>query len=742
MEDFGPVYLGTYKRLLIPPVIVIGLGRFGSRVCHEFFTELDARLRPVARGEASPEVPRVLPDLIGRIAIVRQMDAERLSLDWAGEYRFFWDADLDHDDENQSRYDLDLDLNSNLFWRVPLSEFQSRAPSLLARIGEACSQLMNCVSNDYWATGRDLLGLPFLGNLSVVRRWVVAVGSLFEPDVAALVPLLRRWSVEELVHGAEALCANVTFLDCGLPDHPGKTNQNWQQCPAPLVHQLLSSLYCQSGDTRTGKIESDPTNILWFLTGTRLDGIDVPEGVRRQVISGLLKTYILSLLFDQRRKEVARQSTFLQPQGGGASMPSRVGVYVEVTLAMDNLAELVAHEVLAEWKRRVAAAASSITLDDIRTEIIKQTFEPSGEFLLSLITCCCRAAIDQHTPYAVEALRSLCEDERNRAADELAAEKSRVSAAEGSPVQKPGWWDRIFKRLKETPASTSLPSATFRLEAVIERHTRLLGYVDRILPLVQQFVRPEGVFQDRTYDHHFEVSQDMNRLYVRYRRIPLDACPPSIREWVESRVSQVADILLQGLLASDPTTDLVSLLTSELKKRWTEEVGKTTEVDQTWRIEGIASWLNSDPSLQRRIAEFAYTRLIPLWQFFPLKSSNWRGYLTVLDFGGRESEGKPHELTESAVDRLLTALRAVSEAQDPLGTLDQQWRLRRTLNLSEVYFEAWPFYRSIGLLWTEYPVDGFGFGSDYDATQLESRVKRWQAEQLAQTAPRAGAQGV
>jgi hypothetical protein len=721
MEEVSFVYPGTYKRLLIPPVIVMGLGRFGSRVCDEFFTELDATLRPTARGDAPAGVPRVLQDLIGRVAIVRHMDTERLPLDWAGEHRFCWDAVLDQDDENQSRYDLDLDLNSNLFWRVPLSEFQRHAPDLLARIGEDCSQLMNGVSNLSWATGRELLGLPPVGNLNVVRRWVIAVGSLCEPDVAALAPLLRAWSVNELVQGAEALCANLTFLDCGLPDHPAKINQSWQQCPGPLVDQLLSNIR---------SVESKTSNISWFLTGSRVDGIDSQESVRRQVIAGLLKTYITSLLFHPRRTEAARQSTFLQGLGGDASMSSRAGVYVEATLAMDNLDELVAHEVLAEWKRRVAAAAV-ITLDSIQSQLADQAGQSPQDFLLPLVTFCCRAAIDHHTPSAVEALQSFLENERNSAADELAAEKCRGAVADASPIQKPGWLDRIFKRHTERPPSPSLPSATSRLETVIERYTILLGYVGRILPLVQEVVRPEGAFQDRVYDHHFEVSQNMNKLYVRYRRIPLDACPPRIREWVESVVSQVDGILLQGLLKGDPTASIVTLLTSELKKRWGQR--KTTEAEEIWGMQGIAPWLNADPSLQRRIAEFAYSRLAPLWQFFPLRSSNWKGYLTVLDFGGRQPSGLPHESTASAIDRLVVALKAASESTDPLGTLDQQWRLRAALNQSNIYFEAWPFYRSIGLLWTEYPVDGYGFGSDCDATQLEMRVDRWKTEQVAQT---------
>lgn len=723
MGEIGSVYPGTYKRLLLPPVIVIGLGRFGSKVCDEFFTELDATLRPTARGDAPAGVPRVLQDLIGRVAIVRQMDAARLPLNWAGEYRFCWDAELDQDDENQCRYDLDLDLNSNLFWCVPLSEFQSRAPVLLARIGEDCSQLMNCVSNLSWATGRGSLGLPPLGNLNVVQRWVIAVGSLCEPDVAALVPLLRQWSVNELVHGAEALCANLTFLDCGLPDHPAKANQNWQQCPGPLVSQLLSSIR---------SVESKTSNITWFLTGSRMDGIDTPESVRRQVFSGLLKTYITSLLFQPRRTEAARQSTFLQALGGGASMPSRAGVYVEATLAMDNLAELVAYEVLAEWKRRVAAAASSITLDDIWSQLINPG-QPIQEVLPSLITSCCSAALDQHTPYAVEWLRSSLENERNRVTDELAAEKSRAAAVEASRAQKPGWWDRIFKRHTKSHPSASLPSATSGLEAAIERYTILLGYVDRFLSLIQELLRPEGAFQDRIQDHHFDVSEDMNKLYVRYRRIPLNACPPRIREWVERMVSQVEAILLDGLLTGDPTADIVAFLIGELKKRWTGSEGQTTGAEESWSLEGIVPWLDADPSLQHRIAEFAYRRLTPLWQFFPFKSSNWKGYLTVLDFGGRQETGSPHEITKSAAERLIFALRTVSESMDPLGTLDQQWKLRTALNPSEIYFEAWPYYRSIGLLWTEYPVDGRGFGSDYDATQLESRVNLWQMRQPTQT---------
>lgn len=733
MEQVSPVYLGTHQRLLIPPVIVIGLGRFGSRVCDEFFAELGATLRPTARGDAPAGVPRVLQDLIGRVAIVRQMDAERLPLGWAGEHRFCWDAAFDEDDENQRRHDLDLDLNSNRFWRVPLREFQNQAASLLSHISEDCSQLMSGMSNLSWATGRDLLGLPPVGNLNVVQRWVVGVGSLCEPDVAALVPLLRLWSVNELAHGAEALCANLTFLDCGLPDHPAKTDQNWQQCPGPLVDQLLSNIR---------SVERNTTNISWFLTGRRVDGIDTQESVRRQVISGLLKTYITSLLFHPRRKEAARQSTFLQALGGDASMPSRAGVYVEATLAMDNLAELVAHEVLAEWKRRVATAGSLAPLDAIRSQLVNQAGEPPQDFLLPLVTSCCRAAIDHQTQYPVEALRSILENERNRAVEELAAEKSRVAGVEAPPAQKRPWWERLLKRDRDTQTLTSLPAATSRLEAVIERYTILLGYVDRILALVLEVVRPEGVFQDRIYDHHFEVSQHMNKLYVRYRRIPLDACPPRVREWVESAVSQVDGILLQGLLTGDPTEEVVALLTSELKKRWEATTGKTTDAEQTWGIEGIAPWLNADPSLQRRIAEFAYTRLTPLWHFFPFKSSNWRGYLTVLDFGGRQSTSLPHEFTASAVDRLVRALQTALDALDPLGSLDQQWRLRRTLTSSDIYFEAWPFYRSIGLLWTEYPVNGFGFGSDYDATQLESRVERWKAEELARAQSRTDTQTV
>jgi hypothetical protein len=725
MDEVRPVYHGTYKRLLIPPVIVIGLGRFGSRVCDEFFTELDSILRPAARGDAPPDVPRALADLIGRLAIVRKMDAGLLPLSWAGEHVYCWDAALDKDNESQDRFDLDLDLNSNVFWRVPISEFHSHAPALLDRIGGDCSQLMNGISNISWARGRELLGLPPLGSLDVVQRWVIAVGSLCEPDVAAVAPLLRDWSVHELVHGAEALCANMSFLDCGLPDHPSNSNRNWQQCPGPIVNQLLSNI-------TSSKNES--TNISWFLTDSRVDGIDTPESVRRQVLSGLLKAYTLTLLFNPRRNEVARRSTFLQAMGGNASKSSRAGVYVEATLATDNLEELVAQEVLAEWKRRVGAAESLVSLDAIRRELIDPA-GPSPQELVPVLISYCRAAINQRSQEALEGLKTFLENEKCSATDALNAEQNRAAMADALPAQKSRWWE-VFRRGGKRSKPVHLPSATARLEAVIKRYTVLQGYVDRVLQLVNEVVRPEGVFHDRIYDHHLEACQSMNKLYLRYKRIPLDACPPEIRRFVESVVSQIDAILLQILLTGNPTVNVVELLTSELKRHWTRRATNTLDAEETWQIEGIASWLAADPSLQRSIAEFAYTCLMPLWRFFPGRNSNWKGHLTVLDFGGRQPTDLPHELTDSAVNNLVQALKNASDAMDPLRTLDQQWSLRSALNSSEIYFEAWPFYHSIGLLWTEYPMDGFGFGSDYDSTQLESRVQRWRAGQAPIGRPR------
>jgi hypothetical protein len=266
------------------------------------------------------------------------------------------------------------------------------------------------------------------------------------------------------------------------------------------------------------------------------------------------------------------------------------------------------------------------------------------------------------------------------------------------------------------------------LEKTGERYSRLLRCLTQLAPFIAETIRPNSDFSDRTGEADFAHDLNDNVAAIAYRRISLQTCPPEVRRFVEGAVSDVDAIVVTTLLGGNPTLPLLSLVKSQLESRFKQPAANAREADIERQTEGIVVWLNADPELRRFIAEFAVYRLTPLWRFFPQRNANWSGFLSIFEYGARGPDDRSDEATTRALESLATDMKSALLALDPLGTLRSKWSVEEVLEKRDFHLEGWPFYRSIGFLWTEHPTLGRGFGNDFDATQLLGRAVKWRNE--------------
>jgi chorismate mutase len=507
---------------------------------------------------------------------------------------------------------------------------------------------------------------------------------------------------------------NLCILDCGLPDHPQRPNQPWAQCPNSLLAQLLASVqeYGQQRDLFT-----------FLTTSTGVQGLHI-SGVERQAVAcGLLKSFFQSTLL--RWRNGPPDYWKLLTEAGVTSMSTthdRVASYAEIRLDLSNLPELIAREVLAQWKKSVIPV-EVISLDDI-DHLVTKALSPDMEVTLEqIVLACARRVAVSGDVSAIKAPRLDMEDRKAHLVESLAAKLEQ-------PVPPPKHRSifasiiDFFKGKQETSSVQEIHESPRSLDSQIDGHDRVLRWLEALEHLGSAIIRPESDFQDRTGDHHFESSEDYTTLLIRYRRIPFNTCPPAVQTAISEMVKEVPKLIVKLLIRQCDPSSIATELSRRLQKIWIAEHDPPRDAEQKWKALGIIQWILADPSLARSVGSFAYQRLSPLWRKLPGRQGNWQGFITVFDFGAGPVSRDERD-TRDGFERIRQALGQQHAQLEPLNHLEREWCLESLLEQDAVHFESWPFYYNLGLLWTEYPAMGAGFSKDWDTTDFEKRAAEW-----------------
>jgi hypothetical protein len=688
-----PSYKGVYNRLFLPPVLILGIGRWGAEVCQRFFEEVESVFK----------LDRSLRDCFATAAILRDPDVSRVPLEWA-QSTLRWPTDVE-DTSKGVLSDIQQDLSTIARWQIPKARFEDGAAALLQNISQELRHRMGTVSSALWAQRCEALGLNEVGNLALSQKWVVAVGSLCEPDTAVLLRRLHRFTLEEIAQGNEAQMTCLALLDCGLPDHPDEVNQLWTACPASVIAQLLRSVdeYSRNRDTLTH-----------FTASTGLKGLTFPAVFRQQTAVGVLRCYFLSTLL-QPRQEPPAEWRRLTSESASEGL-DRVSAYVEVALDLSNLPELIVWGVLAEWMRLLAGQDEVRGIEaDLRAYVSGRGTRMDAR----LIGFCLREAAAQGTWTGLDALELSIAEDRNRAVESL-ENQTRLQSEPAPPPRK-----TFFEKLRllfgrAAPASEPVSAPVIDFTGRIERSSQVLNCLESLRAVAKQMAQMVAESQDRKYAYHFEKNDgDPTTLVVRYRRIPRNNCPPALLGFIRDTAVRAPSMLIEILLSGMAPSGVLDTLFAGLKDIWSKARLDFADPDTEWQEFGIDAWFRADPGLAAASATFAYQRLGPLWSRVARTEKRWEGFLTVFDYGAGS------ELTREGFGAVSKALVAEHVKREAINRFGDEWPIRHVLESGPVNFESWPFLYSMGFLWTDYPVAGRGFSEDWDRSQFELQALRW-----------------
>mgnify|MGYP005810868115 CR=1 FL=1 len=724
MGPIRPRYNGVYGRLFASPSLVIGLGRWGTEVCSTFFQQMSDSLAPVARGLVPDGGTTSLKGCFATLACIRDMDRISLPVEWA-DVVHAWSPCLD--EVNDGYTDIEGDYASVAFWRVPRSSFVLQEQEFIRVLVPQLRDLLARVSSNSWQAGCRALGLREAGNLDWSRKWIIAVGSMFEPEVPLILERLRTLILDDVLHGEESQCHFLYVLDAGLPDAPASRNCVWVNCPASLIAQFLAG---------TTLVQPGPKAVAFYTTATSALGYGTPERDRSAVACGLLKSYLTTYLLAPRESRTPRWDTLSLSSIPPSATADRTAVHVEVALDLQNLPELLAQELLARWKKRLFGEQFQLTSCNTLSAWFNawvDTLNDGQPAALDrdLLNQWFGAGLNPGQQVELDSFKYAVGEYKRRLLEEL----ERASDREDLPANQ-ALDDGILTVLRRWfgakkaadprihNSRTDIP--TDIVNAKITRCDELLMFLERLGVLLSEIGRLESIFQDRIYDEHFSSAQDSAAsLLLSYRRIPLkENCPPFILQYLEASDHRVPDYIFQTLLMCSNSADLSRVLIRQLASLWQTYPARPEDADQRWEQIGLAQWLRSDPYLADAIARFAYDKLVPLWKAHPGRESNWDGFLTVFDYGVRPG-GPPSEATTRALEALHRSWRAVhqEERKHDFGIRNHSAEI--AFAPTQIHWESWPCFSGLALLWTDYPILGNGFRLDWNADPFYRQSNDW-----------------
>jgi hypothetical protein len=710
-------YDGVYDRLFIAPTVFIGLGRWGNAVCNRFFSDLLATFSLSQRSAVPSGAPRSIIDCFSRFAWVRDMDRDLPDLGWASDKQY-WPPHLDAV-ATERFSDVVGEDSIVTFWSTPRACFRSALDEQWQILVPTFKRLQERVSSATWRDGCVGLGLQVPPELESTDKWIVTVGSLFEPEVGVVMADFAGF-VQQHLRAGESGYKFLNVIDAGLPADPERKDEIWVTCPGSLQAQLLSSVE----DLR----QTNENTIAFYCTSTDRSGYRVAVAARLGSALGVLRSYFTSSLLSPRDRSTARGSVFKNPKEPTAVSADRTSVFIEFALDLDNLDALIARELLARWKRRFfiesAPLAEFAELKKAFTDRQNNTFVTGGPSIFEdfAVRWFQSTGLNFRQYEVLEIFKTWITADKEQRLEAIA--RNVAAQHEGAPVSDVSLWQKLkgrFALSRRAPVEPPI-SRIELLRRQVEFSDEALAALTALMELIREVATPGSVFQDVVYDTHLEIAAATPSTFIaRYKRLPQDSdCPPYIREFLARCDVEIPAMILDAL---DVREQGIAQLIQHVAARWnTETKGQTS--DSRWVNRGIAQWISHDASLAAQVAMYANRILVPLWKPLNYRIDNWRGFLTVFDYGVQPSSEPTAESAE-ALKCLAKAFGRLSPAtRMKFGVYRQEYSATFE---NETSWERWPSINSFGLFWIDTARDGMGFLADWDNQEFVTAADEWRS---------------
>jgi hypothetical protein len=646
------------------------------------------------------------------------MDSDIPQIAWASNSAIqAWPSNLDVA-EPERFSDVDGDDAVASFWSTPRECFRSELEGQWRNLSPKFLRLLERVSSTKWQVGCDALGLQVPRDLESTDKWIVVVGSLYEPEVGVVLSDLARF-VQETLRGGESGFKYLQILDAGIPSDPVHTSETWVTCPASLHAQFLYSLEELS--------RASANAMVFYTTSIGRAGFRVSAEERIGCALGVLRSYFTSSLLSPRDRADNYSSIFRSREDPIAVTPDRLSVFVEFTLDLSNLDKLIAHELLARWKRRFFNEGAPVVGLDELTRAFHEGMASTpdqGEKLFDAFTLKWFKApgVNPGQQQIIEEFRDWIKVKKENAieARECLPEVSQNVSEAPAPASL---WQKVKAFFGFGPSLTAVRTESRTADSradllkLVEFSHRVLKSSAALLTLLNEISTPESVFQDVTYDTHLEITLERpSTIVAQYRRLPLgDQCPPYIAKFLTEADARIPALIMQSLYSPEQVVDELLRATRDL---WRNEVANEN-AETRWGRRGIVQWIRQNPAFPNMIAEYAVRELVPLWKPLSWRADNWLGFITVFEFGV-DSSSEPSEATTEAFNAIKSAFNRTEPAiQMTFGAAKQRY-----LD-THVVWERWPSLFSIGFLWTDTARRGMGFSSDWDKRELDEAAKEW-----------------
>jgi hypothetical protein len=707
-------YDGVYGRLFIAPTVFIGLGRWGNVVCDRFFNDLLITLAPSQRLAVPSGAPKSITDCFSRLAWVRDMDRQLPEIGWATDKQY-WPPNLDAVDGDRFS-DISGEDSLVSFWSTPRACFHSALDEQWQILVPTFKRLQERVSSANWRDGCLALGLKVPPELESTDKWIVTVGSLFEPEVGVVIADFARF-VQEHLRAGESGYKFLHVIDVGMPADPGQQNEIWVTCPRSLQAQLLS------GVERLGQISEN--TIFFYCTSTDRSGYRVAVAERTGSALGVLRSYFTSSLLSPRDRTSIKSSIFKNPKQPTAVSADRTSVFMEFALDLDNLDTLIARELLARWKRRFfIESAPLVEFEElIKAFTDRQNVTPTkgrGIFADLAVKWFQSTGLNPRQEEVLETFKTWVAAGKEHMVESIARDSetqvASASVSDSSPWQK---LKAIFGFARRAPLD--LPTSGIEsLRQKVEFSDEVLVALTALMTLIREVATPESAFQDVTYDTHLEIAAVTPSTFVaKYKRLPQDSdCPVHIRDFLSRSDVEIPAMILNALFSPEQA---VAQVIQQAAARWGTET-KRQDSDSRWMSRGIAQWIRHDASLSAQVATYAVRKLVPLWKPLNYRTDNWHGFLTVFDYGVQLSSEPTTESSEALKSLRKAFGRLGSDSEMKFGVSKQGYASALE---NEINWERWPNIDSFGLLWTDTARDGMGFCSDWDKQELLTAADEW-----------------